>query len=529
MSHELRTPLNAIILLSRMMAGNRGLAPEEAKWAEIIHRSGQDLLVLINDVLDLAKVEAGRMDLHLAELTGQALAAEFADRFTAAAQEKGLDFTIQDRLEEPFPSDPDKISQILRNLLSNALKFTREGGVTLVMERRAGEPLPLVFAVRDTGIGIAPDKQGLIFEAFHQADGSTTREYGGTGLGLTISLQLARLLGGTIALTSTPGEGSEFALRLPDRIPGQGSALEPLPALATGDGGGADRADAPREAILLAGSGGLATETVQDLRPGAQVTLAGFDLASTLAERAWHLVIIDLGGRSLEEGLALGRTIRQNQPGAAMMFYATRALGEQEEARLRSYSDTIVIQSALVGRRLVDAMDRFLAPRAEGRGMPLPAEARQLAVGTEARQTPEADVEPGLAPAVTGASLAGRTILVVDDDPRNLFVLTAALETTGARILNAINGRHALEVLAKGPVDLIFLDVMMPELDGYQTLAALKKDARLAAIPVIALTAKAMPRDREQLLQAGADAFLAKPVDFPVLLALAAQWSGAPE
>ncbi|MDS4014442.1 MAG: ATP-binding protein, partial [Candidatus Accumulibacter sp.] len=223
MSHELRTPLNAIILLSKMMIANekQHLDPEETKQAEIIHRSGEDLLRLINDVLDLSKVEAGRMDLTWSEVDSGALATSCQELFEQTAHERGLSFVIEDEVRGSFVSDADKIGQILRNLLSNAFKFTKEGGVTLRFRRHVGDSLPIRIEVQDSGIGIAEDQQSLIFEAFRQVDGSTSREYGGTGLGLTISLRFARLLGGDIELTSVPGKGSMFALRLPERPAGQ--------------------------------------------------------------------------------------------------------------------------------------------------------------------------------------------------------------------------------------------------------------------------------------------------------------------
>ncbi|TAN80273.1 MAG: GAF domain-containing protein, partial [Gallionella sp.] len=218
MSHELRTPLNSIILLSKMMAANEDarLDAEAVKRAEIILRSGEDLLRLINDVLDLSKVEAGRMVINASPIASNALLAEFLELFEPAARERGLEFRQEDLLQGEFTSDPDKLAQILRNLLSNAFKFTRQGSVILRLERRDHPRWPIRISVRDTGIGIPADKQQLIFEAFQQVDGSTSREFGGTGLGLTISRRFAQLLGGTIELSSTPGEGSEFALLLPE-------------------------------------------------------------------------------------------------------------------------------------------------------------------------------------------------------------------------------------------------------------------------------------------------------------------------
>ena len=624
MSHELRTPLNAIILLSRMMSEQEEgkPAPETRRWAEVVNHAGHDLLNLINDILDLSKVEAGRMEVHPSEVSSSVLASECQDLFGALAREKGLELVIEDRLKGSFSTDHDRLSQILRNLLANAFKFTKAGRVSLVMERRPGASLPVVLAVRDTGIGIPEEKLGLIFEAFQQADGSTSREFGGTGLGLTISLKFAQLLGGTIELASQAGKGSEFAVHLPDAA---GAAEAPEPAaepvrddrdhlapgaptillidddalfamalvqinrrlgyqtLVAGTGAeglalarshkpsgilldlglpdldGAevlhrlksdrelaalpvfvvsardrdwalarrnivgylqkpvdDQQIAKAEAALLAvvtrvsdgdvlvvGSGGITAEDLARLlaqhgSPRAhEVTQVapGDAFRAALAEHAWRLVIIDLAGVTLDEGLATAEAVRGAGHEGAMLFFCLKPPGEEDEARLRRYSDSIVIQSPYADRRLLDAMERFLQESAPPPPAPVPDRV-----------------------------LEGRAVLVVDDDPRNLFVLTAALERSGAVVQNAVNGRHALEVLGKGSADLIFLDIMMPEMDGFQTLAALRKDPRLGRIPVIALTAKAMAQDREDILAAGADDYLAKPVDHAALLEKAVRW-----
>ncbi|MDD2760656.1 MAG: ATP-binding protein, partial [Methylomonas sp.] len=232
MSHELRTPLNSIILLSKMLAMNeeKRLSDEEVKRAAIVHRSGEELLRLINDILDLSKIEAGKMELRPQNIASAELATEFLDLFSATAQDKNLTFTVDDRLQGEFVSDRDKLSQILRNLLSNAFKFTKQGGVTLRMQRSDQGDLPLRLSVIDTGIGIPPDKQHLVFEAFQQVDGSISREFGGTGLGLTISQRIAELLGGVIVLSSREGGGSEFSLCLPMSVTAGNDSTKTVPA-----------------------------------------------------------------------------------------------------------------------------------------------------------------------------------------------------------------------------------------------------------------------------------------------------------
>jgi hypothetical protein len=644
MSHELRTPLNSIILLSRLMAQNADgtLGAEAVKRAEVIQRSGHDLLNLINDVLDLSKVEAGRMDLAASELSSADLASEFKDLFSSFAQERHLEFRLEDRIQGRFVSDREKLSQILKNLLSNAFKFTREGHVTLVLERCPGTRLPLCLSVRDSGIGIPEAKQASVFEAFRQGDGSISREFGGTGLGLTISLRLAQLLGGTLEVQSTPGQGSTFTLRLPETLPS--GAPRPAPALAepgqasarTGDGAlpeddrqglqagdrtilvidddpgfglailqinrqlgyktllagtgaeglalarqhhpagvlldlglpdrnGAEvlhefksslelasipicvvsaqdrasvaslhdilgylqkpvddrqiaRAEAellasvnrtPEGAVLVVGTGGITASEVSGLmeagaseRDLVRQVAPGDDLRAALGQQPWRLVIVDLTGLTVEGALLVAAEIRQTRPEAPMLFFGQQPLDDKDEARLRRFSDSIIIKTPRAPQRLMEDMERFL------RGVPA--------------------ARPGQ-PAASGSTLfekrlMDQRILVVDDDTRNLFVITAALEQCGARVRNAVNGRHALELLEHESADLVLMDIMMPELDGYQTLAAMRAHPDLARIPVVALSAKAMPQDREKALAAGADDYLSKPVELEALVNTAAQW-----
>lgn len=653
MSHELRTPLNSIILLAKMMASNedKKLDEEEVKRAEVIHRAGQDLLRLINDVLDLSKVEAGHMELHAAPTASSALAEEFRDMFTAPAGDKGLDFVVEDTIAGTIVVDRDKLSQIVRNLLSNAIKFTRRGSVTLRFEHRPGADLPLCISVKDTGIGVPAEKQALIFEAFQQADGSTSREYGGTGLGLSISLSFARLMGGTIELASAPGAGSTFTLRLPEQppsvttqrpAPGQAqadavpaaskpAAAAPLPwpeddrarisgndqvlllidddpifaqaihdinrrlgyktllasrgadglelvrrfhpngvlldlGLPDMDGSavlhqlksapelaaipvyiisGRDRDSAleakgaigylhkPVDAeqiarieaevlanartaghgVLLISNGALDSEDIApliDKDRGTLITLpaseAGHDkLAELLAGGSFRFTIVDLGDdmAGLARAREIARCLRDLAPDLGLVFYGKEPLGDEDDASLRQYSDSIIIQAPLAERRLHENIERFLqaAPHRQlgHTALPLPA-------GSGSKR------------------LTGRHILVVDDDPRNLFVITAALEQHGAKVDNALNGRRALEMLATLKPDLVVMDIMMPEMDGYKTIEAMRAEPAFAAIPVLALTAKAMPQDREKALAAGADDYLAKPADYEVLINMAAAW-----
>ncbi len=633
MSHELRTPLNSIILLSKMMASNEDhkLEGVEVKRAEVIHHAGQELLRLINDVLDLSKVEAGHMELHSRIIESSELAEEFCDLYAEQARDKGLAFNVEDEIRSTLVADRDKLAQIVRNLLSNALKFTRQGSVTLRFWHRANEALPLCISVSDTGIGVAVDKQALIFEAFQQADGSTSREYGGTGLGLSISLSFARLMGGTIELVSTPGMGSTFTLLLPAILPtplfsdkavvpvasllswpvddrehiGENDQLllliddDPIFAqaildinrrlgyltllarngseglelarrlhpngilldLGLPDMDGAkvlhqlkstpdlsaipvyiisarDRDDAllkqgavgylhkpvDSEQIATAVAAVLNTQTTDilliengtlseaEIAPlsgnGQMVTLAAATFGGEQLKQAagrFRLVIIDLGATACSFSAAreIAAQLCQLTPGLSLIFCGKQELSAEDDASLRPYSDSIIIKNTAASRRLQESIAHFLS------------EAPRRTHGRAALPVP---------PGSGSKRLVGRHILVVDDDPRNLFVITAALEQHGARVDNALNGRRALELLATLTPDLVIMDIMMPEMDGYKTIEMMRLDARLTAVPVIALTAKAMASDRAKALEAGADDYLAKPSDYQMLINMAAAW-----
>jgi signal transduction histidine kinase/CheY-like chemotaxis protein len=380
MSHELRTPLNSMLILSRLLAENESgsLAEREVEFARTIHSAGDDLLALINDILDLSKVEAGRMELDLAAVALSDLCQDAERAFGPYAEQKGLSFGVEidPALPASIVSDAQRLGQILKNLLSNAFKFTHDGGVTLSIGLSRGPVASgdsslrgaaslICFTVTDTGAGSAEDKLNLIFEAFQQADGTTSRKYGGTGLGLSISRELAHLLGGDLRVQSEPGEGSRFSLRLP----------------------------------------------------------LGADLA----------------GPTLDGG------------------------GE-------------VTQPA----RLAEA------------------------------------------------PLRGRKVLVIDDDVRTGFALTAMLEQYGMKVVYAENGHEGVERLSQhADTDLVLLDIMMPGMDGYETAQTIRSIPRFALLPIITLTAKAMQRDREKALAAGASDYIAKPVDVDQLLAMMRAWLNA--
>ncbi|GLV73960.1 hypothetical protein Shyhy02_19620 [Streptomyces hygroscopicus subsp. hygroscopicus] len=429
MSHELRTPLNSLLILARLLADNPEgrLSAQEVQFAATIHRSGSDLLQLINDILDLSKIEAGRMDVRPKKLPLVKILDYVNATFRPLAADRGLSLEIavgEDVPREMF-SDEQRLQQILRNLLSNALKFTSSGGVTLRVERAPtarfeeeslrGADAVIAFSVTDTGIGIPPEKLPVIFEAFQQSDGTTSRTYGGTGLGLSISREIAGMLGGRIVAESELGVGSRFTLYVPAHYGGVAPVLDPSDPRATGS-------------------------TVPAVPPAPDEPLPD------IADHAPSGIFGDPD--SLVGGPAPGGEDE------------SRDNGRPEATRLEEWQH----------------------------GRP-------------------------------GQVLDGRRILIVDDDIRNVFALTHVLGRIGMKVKYAENGREGLEALHRDPdVSLVLMDVMMPEMDGYETIRAIRSTPRLADVPILALTAKVMPGDREKAIDSGANGYVPKPVDVDRLI-----------
>ncbi len=673
MSHELRTPLNSMLILSRQLAENAegNLNGKQVQFAETIHSSGADLLSLINDILDLSKVESGMMAMEVSETPFTEIAEQINRSFHQLAADKGLEFTIDVAADLPpaINTDPKRLQQILKNLLSNAVKFTEKGHVSLnikVADRRgtySHEALNqadqvIAFSVSDTGIGIPVEKQRIIFEAFQQADGTTSRKYGGTGLGLSISREIARLLGGEIRVVSAPGEGSTFTLYLPRVY----KATAPESARRTGAGDGSvtpggrrldtaeptlssddygeiieiadDRNDIkPDDRVALiveddalfaqtlldmarergfkgvvAAQGGAALRlarrykpdaitldirlpdcdgwtvldrlkhdpktshipvhviTVDDREPqprklGALTYLrkpvtreqlaAAFDRIADFAQRNVRRLLVvegdDAQRRSIvemigegdvqttavatgEEGLAELRNQQfdcmaldlrlpdmsgfeliemiQREMGALdlpIIVYTGKALSEEEEARLRTVAGAMVVKEANSPERLLAETSLFLH-RVE---TSLPEPKREM-LEQSLRRDP---------------ALEGRKVLIVDDDLRNVFALTSALEAYGIEVLQAENGREGIEMLDQNPdVEVVLMDIMMPEMDGYETMQAIRRIERFKDLPIIALTAKAMKADRDKCIEAGASDYIAKPLDMDQLLSMLRVW-----
>ncbi|GHH37670.1 histidine kinase [Streptomyces candidus] len=470
MSHELRTPLNSLLILAKLLADNAdgNLSPKQIEFAETIHGAGSDLLQLINDILDLSKVEAGKMDVSPTRIALVQLVDYVEATFRPLTAEKGLDFSVRVSPELPatLHTDEQRLLQVLRNLLSNAVKFTDTGAVELVI-RPASTDVPheireqlleagslrdpdgdlIAFSVTDTGIGIAASKMRVIFEAFKQADGTTSRKYGGTGLGLSISREIARLLGGEIHAASEPGRGSTFTLYLPlhpSELPPQG-----YPQLSPGG------LELPRRAPA-------------EERGTAEASRAAYDLGALRDEP---------------------------QTGPAGLFRRRRkAIGAAEQ------------RAALPGQPAAAPSGSTPQEPWAGQG-----------TGEHGQETaPEERRSYGF---------SGEKVLIVDDDIRNVFALTSVLEQHGLSVLYAENGREGIEVLEQhDDVTLVLMDIMMPEMDGYATTTAIRRMPQFAGLPIIALTAKAMKGDREKAIESGASDYVTKPVDPDHLLGVMERW-----
>ncbi|MGE5511047.1 MAG: HAMP domain-containing protein [Bacteroidota bacterium] len=663
MSHELRTPLNSILILGQQLGENAegNLSSRQVEFARTIHAAGTDLLNLISDILDLSKIESGTVSVDAEEIYLSDLLESVARPFRHEAESKRLSFDVQldPHLSRSITSDSKRLQQVLKNLLSNAFKFTERGGVRLSVSAAvggwnsehpvlAGASSVVAFEVADTGIGIAPEKQKIIFEAFQQADASTSRKYGGTGLGLAISRELANLLGGEIQLRSFPGRGSTFTLYLPQHylapattstgatagpmalrsraiVLHQPSQMESIPDdrkdIEPGDTVLLIVEDDPHYArliaefardtgfkVLVATYGADALALAREYRPTA-ITLDVFlpDMLGwsvlgqlkqdpstrhipvqlvTLDEDRQHglargafafltkpaspdriqaalsrirdysisgrrrlLVVedspaeqlsitqllahddIDIetvgsGGAALEilraqgadcvvldvklpdmSGFEVLEAIRDDAKLSEIpvVVFTGRELSAEEDARLHKMARSVIVKGVESPERLLDETALFLH-RVIAK---LPVQKRDM---LERLHGSDED-------------LIGRTVLLVDDDARNIFALSSVLERRGMRVLTATTGKEAISTLeSASDVAIVLMDIMMPEMDGYQTMQAIRNNANWHRLPIVALTAKAMKGDREKCLEAGASDYLAKPVNTEQLLSALRLW-----
>lgn len=656
MSHELRTPLNSILLLSKLMADSDDLDEQYVEYAEVMQSSGQGLLTLIDEILDLSKIESGKMTLEISEVPLEEITTDMKMLFNPVAKQKNLalNIEIEPETSQILNTDKLRLEQVLKNLLSNAIKFTSEGSITLnVSTDEAKEKI--FFKVIDTGIGIAKDKLKMVFEAFQQADGSTQRKYGGTGLGLSISRELARLLGGQIELKSTEGVGSEFTLIVPvDLEEAPIEEIEPVPEKVVYPVVEAPKqperyiADRIPQAIpddrenivegdkviliieddtafakilmdfsrtknykvIAAVRGDVGIEMAQHYKPlailldiqlpimdGWQVMEAlksnpetkpipvhimssmkmkqesllrgavdfinkpfaleqmqevfkklenalnrspkkvliveeneqhakalsyflsansiNTDIVNNVAQSIDALqnqeidcVILDMGmpDRNAYETL---ETIKQNKglEHLPIIVFTGKNLSQGEESRIKKYADSIVVKTAYSYQRILDEAGLFLHL-------------------VEEKNKKKQDQVPGFENLSELRNiLKDKKVLIADDDVRNIFSLTKALELQGMKVLPAMDGKEALKVLKQDDsVDVVLMDMMMPEMDGYETIREIRIEQKYKNLPILAVTAKAMMGDREKCIAVGASDYISKPVDIDQLVSLLRVW-----
>jgi|GEM_PF-2647913 len=467
MSHELRTPLNSILILARLLSENKNnnLNPKQLEYAEIIRKSGTDLLELINDVLDISKIESGNVIISLSHVSVAEIIHDLEQLFTVVANKKNIEFKIELALDTPpvIRTDKLRLEQILKNLLSNAFKFTHEGG-WVKLSFYMHSPFLLAVAVADNGIGIPANKQEVIFEAFRQVDGSTSRKYEGTGLGLSISRELVKKLEGTLTVSSAPDLGSVFTVCLP---------------VNNNDTTHAIQAD------------------------GAMTSFNGLKL-----EDIKEQTILDDDRLQLLPGEASTLIIERDPFFAAYLSDAANKNGMKKIIALSAEEGLLC---ALKFKPAIIVLDPLICV-ADGRKV-----LNLLRSHTELKDIP--------VQLITDKVLAGKTALIVDDDVRNVFALRALLEEQGMEVVTAEHGKDALKRLSdiKG-IDIVLMDIMMPEMDGYETIARIRAMQQFETLPVIALTARAMPGDHEKCIAVGASDYIAKPVDAARLFALLRNW-----
>ncbi|MFL6763286.1 MAG: response regulator, partial [Sphingomicrobium sp.] len=532
MSHELRTPLNSLLILSKLLADNQqgNLNDKQVEFAKTINSAGSDLLSLINDILDLSKIESGTVSIEVGEMPMAHLKQHMERTFRQLASDKGLDFNVKfdGKLPQTIRTDEKRLQQIVLNLLSNAFKFTSKGGVTLGV-RSAGSgwskthPVlrtasrAIEITVTDTGIGIPEDKQKLIFEAFQQADGTTSRKYGGTGLGLSISREIARLLGGELQVRSKPGEGSVFTLYIPFEAEASASVGTGVPprydnsgavvptALPTGFEVNDDRDEIGKDPFVLIVEddptfASILLDAAHEAGLKGVVSTAGAGTLNMARKLQPTAITLDLGLADIDGFVLLDLLKHDPQTRHVPIHVISGADRSQSVIGMGAFG----ITEKPAGR---DDLVRVFASLREHTQDQKP---RRKAKASPQRQMPE---------------LAGAKVLIVDDDIRNIFSLTSVLESHDVEVLHAERGKDGILILEQTPgVDVALIDIMMPEMDGYETMQQIRQRAELADLPLIAVTAKAMKGDRQKCLDAGASDYIAKPVDIELLLALLRVW-----
>jgi signal transduction histidine kinase/response regulator RpfG family c-di-GMP phosphodiesterase len=535
MSHELRTPLNSLLILSKLLSDNPqgNLNDKQVEFAKTIHGAGSDLLSLINDILDLSKIESGTVTIEVGEMPMMTLKQHMERTFRQLAADKGLEFNVDFDPELPaaIHTDEKLLQQIVLNLLSNAFKFTAQGEVTLDVHTATSGWSPnhpvlrnaetaIEIAVTDTGIGIPDDKQKLIFEAFQQADGTTSRKYGGTGLGLSISREIARLLGGELQVRSKPGEGSTFTLFVPLEA---ASADQVGTSIARYENTGAvvptsiaaeidvsdDRDDLGNSPFVLiieddATFASILLDLARDAGLKGVVSTAGSGSLAMARKLQPNAITLDLGLSDIDGFVLLD--LLKHDPETAHVPIHVISGADRSEAAMNLGALGVTEKPA--DQQELAKVFRELLQKTKKR--PKRRSAANKSEAAQAREVPE---------------LAGTRVLIVDDDIRNIFSLTSVLESYDVEVLHAERGKEGIRILERdGHIDVALIDIMMPEMDGYETMRQIRRRRELADLPLIAVTAKAMKGDRQKCLDAGASDYIAKPVDIDLLLALLRVW-----
>jgi signal transduction histidine kinase/DNA-binding response OmpR family regulator/HAMP domain-containing protein len=536
MSHELRTPLNSLLILSKLLSDNAhgNLNEKQVEFAKTINSAGSDLLNLINDILDLSKIESGTVTIEVGEMPMANLKQHMERTFRQLAADKDLDFKVKfdPKLPQTIRTDEKRLQQIVLNLLSNAFKFTSKGSVTLGVrcaEKGWSPTHPVLrnadraieIAVTDTGIGIPQEKQKLIFEAFQQADGTTSRKYGGTGLGLSISREIARLLGGELQVRSDPGEGSTFTLYVPLEAAVEAGASVPG-TTARYDNSGAvvpnalpgsfevndDRDELGKEPFVLIVEDDPTFATIlldaaHEAGLKGVVSTAGAGTLAMARKLQPNAITLDLGLADID-GFVLLDLLKHDPETAHVPIHVVSGADRSKA----------VMQMGAFGVTEKPAQREDLV-RVFG----------QLRDATEQKPRKRRKSERTEGKPRSMPELAGAKVLIVDDDIRNIFSLTSVLESHDVEVLHAERGKDGILILEQTPgVDVALIDIMMPEMDGYETMQQIRKRSELAELPLIAVTAKAMKGDRQKCLDAGASDYIAKPVDIELLLALLRVW-----
>ena len=534
MSHELRTPLNSLLILSKLLSDNTqgNLNDKQVEFARTINSAGSDLLNLINDILDLSKIESGTVSIEVGEMPLQNLKQHMERTFRQLASDKDLDFNVRfdGKLPQTIRTDEKRLQQIVLNLLSNAFKFTSRGSVTLGVRCAESGWSPthpvlrnatraVEIAVTDTGIGIPEDKQKLIFEAFQQADGTTSRKYGGTGLGLSISREIARLLGGELQVRSKPGEGSIFTLYVPleaeaastgttggapARYDNSGAVIPT--ALPTGFEVNDDRDELGKEPFVLIVEddptfASILLDAAHEAGLKGVVSTAGAGTLSMARKLQPTAITLDLGLADIDGFVLLDLLKHDPQTGHVPIHVISGADRGQSVIGMGAFGIT---------EKPAEREDLVRVFTSLGKTAREQKPRRKSKAAPATRQLPE---------------LAGAKVLIVDDDIRNIFSLTSVLESHDVEVLHAERGKDGILILEQTPgVDVGLIDIMMPEMDGYETMQQIRRRPQLAELPLIAVTAKAMKGDRQKCLDAGASDYIAKPVDIELLLALLRVW-----